>query len=127
MFARLNTVCEVYIWQLFIRVPERVVHEFIQYLAFFAEVLIVFDYFFGVFFRKCETAGGAYWAGQSAEWLMSALADKFANRFSVSSVDFQNMSNLSMCSRNLLGFVVVRFATSSAQTAQPNSWQQHRH
>ncbi len=46
MFARLNTVCEVYIWQLFIRVLERVVHEFIQYLAFFAEVLIVFDYFF---------------------------------------------------------------------------------
>jgi hypothetical protein len=54
---------------------------------------------------------------------MSALADEFANRFSVSGVDFQDKNNLSLCSRNLLVFVVVLIATSSARTAQLNSWQ----
>ena len=58
---------------------------------------------------------------------MSALADEFANRFSVSGVDFQNKSNLSICSRNLLGFVVVRIATSPAHTAQLNSRQPLHH
>ena len=43
MFARLNTVCEVYIWRPGIRLLERVMHEFIQRVGVVAEALIVFD------------------------------------------------------------------------------------
>ena len=43
MFARLNTLCEVYIWRQAIYASERIVCEFIYCLAFVDEVLISSD------------------------------------------------------------------------------------